>query len=232
MPVKAFVCSTGIETPTSGVYKIPAKIKWCFMYGDVYAQYCTQIVGDILFHSVPYLKRSNDTLEYLEYDKLGTKASLGCVRLTAIDAKWIFDNVSYGTQVEFYSDSNPGPLGKPTVQKISNAPQNLRNWDPTDPDSRNPWKTYNSKENKTSSEEETKNEIKNAEINNTINNVEENNTNQINGNEEITNSVTNKQEKVNEELNENQNNQLLGNALEKEEININNKIENKQLSNM
>lgn len=67
---------------------------------------------------------------------MGTKDSLGCVRLTTRDAKWIFDNISYGTQVEFYSSSNPGPLGKPTAQKISNAPKNLRNWDPTDPDSK------------------------------------------------------------------------------------------------
>ena len=100
IPVKAFVCSTGTETPTSGIYKIPAKIIWCYMFGDVYAHYCTQIVGNILFHSVPYLEKRNDTLEYWAYDKLGTKASMGCIRLTTKDAKWIFDTVSYGTQVE------------------------------------------------------------------------------------------------------------------------------------
>lgn len=182
VPVKAFVCSTGIETPTSGIYKIPAKIKWCYMYGNVYAQYCTQIVGDILFHSVPYLKRKNDTLEYWAYDKLGTKDSLGCVRLTTRDAKWIFDNISYGTQVEFYSSSNPGPLGKPTAQKISNAQKNLRNWDPTDPDSKNPWRTYKTKQennevlkNDTNKEQNT--ETSNNELinNNTENNETENN---------------------------------------------------------
>lgn len=228
VPVKAFVCSTGIETPTSGVYKIPAKIKWCFMYGDVYAQYCTQIVGDILFHSVPYLKRSNDTLEYWAYDKLGTKDSLGCVRLTARDAKWIFDNIPYGTQVEFYSSSNPGPLGKPTAQKISNAPNNLRNWDPTDPDSRNPWKTYKPEKDKTNNDKDAKNEIKNTEVDNTINNEEENNTNQISNNEEIINSVTNNEETTNE----NQNNQQSNNTTEKEETNINNKTENKETNNI
>lgn len=143
VPVKAMVCSTGTHTPKGGVYKAPAKIRWCHMLGDVYAQYCTQIVGDILFHSVPYLTNGDhSSLEYWAYDKLGTKASLGCIRLTCKDAKWIYDNCKIGTQVEFYSSSNPGPLGKPSARKISNAPSYLRGWDPTDPVSNNPWKKY------------------------------------------------------------------------------------------
>ena len=89
VPVKAFVCSTGTETPRSGVYRIPAKITWCYMYGNVWGHYCSQIVGNILFHSVPYLERNNHTLEYWAYDQLGTKASMGCIRLTTRDAKWI-----------------------------------------------------------------------------------------------------------------------------------------------
>ena len=183
VPVKAFVCSTGTETPRSGVYRIPAKITWCYMFGNVYAHYCTQIVGNILFHSVPYLKKSNDTLEWWAYDQLGTKASMGCIRLTTRDAKWIFDNVSVGTKVEFYSSSNPGPLGKPVAQKISNAPANIRNWDPTDPDPRNPWRTYKPETNKneqtnntTNSENKVNNVIINqTNVNNqTVNNISEN----------------------------------------------------------
>lgn len=163
IPVKAFVCSTGRLTPISGVYTIPAKVTWCHMIGDVWAHYCTQIVGDILFHSVPSLEKNTHSLEYWEYDKLGTKASLGCVRMTVRDAKWIFDNVSVGTKVEFYSSSNPGPLGKPTAQKISNAPEELRVWDPTDPDFHNPWKNYHP-------EEENKNTVVNEQTPNIINN--------------------------------------------------------------
>lgn len=105
-PVKAMVCSTGTYTPTSGVYKTPYKYRWLRMVGGVYGQYCTQIVGDILFHSVPYLERGNHaSLEYWAYDKLGTRASLGCIRLTCKDAKWIYDNCKLGTQVEFYASS-------------------------------------------------------------------------------------------------------------------------------
>lgn len=142
-PVKAMVCSTGTHTPTSGVYKTPNRFRWLRMIGGVYSQYCTQIVGDILFHSVPYLERGNHaSLEYWAYDKLGTRASLGCIRLTCKDAKWIYDNCKLGTKVEFYSSSNPGPLGKPSARKISSAPNNVRGWDPTDPASRNPWPKY------------------------------------------------------------------------------------------
>ena len=138
MPVKAFVCSTGKATPKSGVYKMSNKYRWHALIGEVYGQYCTRITGHILFHSVPYEANSPDSLEYVEYDKLGTSASAGCVRLTVQDAMWIYNNCESGTYVEFYSESNPGPLGKPSSQKISSN-INCRNWDPTDPDSRNPW---------------------------------------------------------------------------------------------
>ena len=57
------------------------------------------------------------------------------------DAKWIYDNCVPGTKVEFYTSSNPGPLGKPTAQKITED-EEVRNWDPTDPDPNNPWKKY------------------------------------------------------------------------------------------
>ena len=143
VPVKAMVCSTGTHTPTSGVYTIGYRWEWLEMIGSVYGHYVTQITGDILFHSVPYLERGNhSSLEWWAYDQLGTRASLGCVRLTTKDALWIFNNISSGTKVEFYSSSNPGPLGKPSARKISNAPSYVKGWDPTDPDSRNPWPKY------------------------------------------------------------------------------------------
>ena len=141
-PYKAMVCSTGIATPKSGVYKMSDRGAWGMMVGRVWAQYYSRINGQILFHSVPYTSKSPNKLEYWEYDKLGTTASAGCVRLTVEDAKWIFDNCPAGTEVEFYADSNPGPLGKPEAFKISNAPENVRGWDPTDTDPNNPWKNY------------------------------------------------------------------------------------------
>ena len=149
VPVKAMVCSIGTATPKSGQYKLNGtKHRWHTLFGHtpgtyVYGQYTTAIVGNILFHSVPYtVKGDPSTLEYLEYDKLGTKASAGCIRLTVQDAAWIYNNISRGTIVEFYNDSNPVPLGKPSAQKISGNTV-CRGWDPTDSDSRNLWRNSN-----------------------------------------------------------------------------------------
>ena len=141
-PVTVFVCSTGTDTPKSGVYPLKAKYRWINLKGDVYGQYSSRIVGSILFHSVYYYEKFNPgSLAYTSYDKLGVKASAGCVRLNVAAAKWIYDNCPVGTKVEFYASSNPGPLGKPISQKISSN-ETCRGWDPTDPDPSNPWHTY------------------------------------------------------------------------------------------
>lgn len=152
-PVKAMVCSAGTATPTSGKYKMTgAKHIFHTLFGHtpgtyVYGQYSTSIVGNILFHSVPYTQKGNPaSLEYLEYDKLGTRASAGCIRLTVADARWIYNNINKGTIVEFYSSANAGPLGKPSAQKISGNVE-CRGWDPTDPNPQNPWRTYKEKNN-------------------------------------------------------------------------------------
>lgn len=141
IPIKAMVCSCGTATPKSGIYKTSRGYEWGTLEGGTYGRYSTRIIGGILFHSVPYTEEAEDALEYWEYDKLGTTASLGCVRLTVEDCKWIFDNVEVGTQVEFYADSNPGPLGKPSAQKISDN-EICRNWDPTDTSPNSPWKGH------------------------------------------------------------------------------------------
>ena len=120
VPYKVMLCSTGTATPRSGTYTIPSGTYsrgiWGLMKGNVWEQYFTRIHGSILFHSVPYTERNKWSLEYWEYDKLGTAASLGCIRLTVENAKWIYNNCPAGTQVEFYTSSNPGPLGKPNIR--------------------------------------------------------------------------------------------------------------------
>ena len=198
VPVKAMVCSTGTATPKSGVYSIPARWEWLRLKGYVWGHYSTQITGNILFHSVPYLTKGDPaSLEYWEYDKLGTYASAGCVRLMVKDAKWIFNNCANGTKVEFYSDSNPGPLGKPTAKKISSYPEPLRNWDPTDTNGSNPWLTYKPEE-----ITKPKNEIQNNITSEAPNQNKNEIANKVKN--EVTNEVTNevKNEVVNEIKNE------------------------------
>lgn len=142
VPVRAMICSTGQSTPTSGVYQTPQKARWGLLIGPSWGQYCTRIVGQILFHSVPYDRQSEDSLHTVYYDRLGITTSLGCIRLTVADAKWLYDNCPLGTSVEFYSSSDPGPLGKPTAMKISGYGEPLNRWDPTDPNPNNPWHAY------------------------------------------------------------------------------------------
>lgn len=91
VPVKAFLCSVGESTP-EGTFQTIEKYDWRYLFGDVWGQYATRITGHYLFHSVPYFEKDKSTLEYEEYNKLGTTASMGCIRLTVKDAKWIYDN--------------------------------------------------------------------------------------------------------------------------------------------
>lgn len=219
--VKVMLCSVGSATPMSGTYSLKkyGGWEWKGLQGDVYGQYATQITGNILFHSVPYTKRGdNSSLEYWEYDKLGTPASLGCIRLTVKNAKWIYDNCAAGTKVYFYKDSNPGPLGKPSERKISGDSE-VNGWDPTDPDSDNPWKNYDST--KKNDKENTESD-KNNDAENKTENIEQNteqNT-EISGNTE--NTKTNTEIKGNTE--ESENSQVGSNT-------TNSEIENNEVAN-
>ncbi len=231
VPVKAMICSTGTATPKSGTYTIKGKWRWLGLLGGVYGQYSTQIVGNILFHSVPYLEKSNPgSLEYWEYDKLGTSCSAGCIRLTVRDAKWIYNNVSAGTLVKFYSSSNPGPLGKPSAKKISGNTK-CRNWDPTDDNANNPWKTYveesvkekdNKKDNnKTNSDKNTtnnkntntnQNKDKNKDQGTNTNTSASTSTNTNTNTNKNTNTNTNTNANMNTSTNQNTNTEIKGNT--------------------
>lgn len=138
-PIKAFICSVGEGTP-NGTFRTSDKYTWRLLFGDVYGQYATRITGHILFHSVPYYTTDKNDLEYDEYNKLGETASMGCVRLTVEDAKWIYDNCPSGTTVKIYESSEEEPIKKPSAMKVDVNDIEKRGWDPTDPDENNPWK--------------------------------------------------------------------------------------------
>lgn len=142
IPVKAMACSCGIEAGSTplGTFSTSDYYEWRLMVDDTYGQYAVRFVKRILFHSVPYLSDAPDTLVAEEYNKLGEPASHGCVRLTASDAKWIYDNCEKGTTVIVYDDAeNPGPLGKPATMKLQED-HPYKMWDPTDVTKEvNPW---------------------------------------------------------------------------------------------
>lgn len=130
IPVVAFVCSAGNGTPT-GTFTIRDKLRWHELMGPCWGQWCMHLTDDILFHSVYYdRERDNKSLNVSAYNKLGTMASHGCVRMTAGDCKWIYDNCSVGTKVVIYNNKkNPSPFDKPKAKKLSAD----HTWDPTDP---------------------------------------------------------------------------------------------------
>lgn len=128
IPVRSMITSCGEPTPTGDFYT-PGKYRWLEMAGGSWAQWCTQIMGDYLFHSVPNDLRNNYTMWSGEFNNLGTTRSLGCIRLTCEDAKWVFDNCALGTHVNISRTETSGPLKKPAGIKIPS----WHTWDPTDP---------------------------------------------------------------------------------------------------
>ena len=138
--VKVMPASVGAggNTPI-GTFKTTRGAAWGGLYGNVYGQYYTRIVGSILFHSVPYYSMDKSTLWWQEYNNLGTARSMGCIRLTVEDSKWIYDNCPTGTTVRVLEGELPPGVEKPSAPKIDpNSPN--RGWDPTDPDPNNPWR--------------------------------------------------------------------------------------------
>jgi hypothetical protein len=129
IPVKAMLTSVGDDTPL-GTFYTPEKYRWRLMVNDTYTQYATRITEGFLFHSITYEKTNEKTLLTNGYNRLGVTRSLGCVRLNAGNAKWVYDNCKLGTEVVVYEDAQtPSPFFKP-YQKWIPADQT---WDPTDP---------------------------------------------------------------------------------------------------
>lgn len=139
--VKSLTTSCGTSGKTKailGTHYTQAKYRWKYMHENCYTQYATRITGHYLFHSIPYSKAKPNTMWYNSYNKLGNFASAGCVRLRAVDAKWIYDHCPIKTKtVVVYSKTDP--LKKQSIARINTKSKN-RVWDPTDPDPKNPWK--------------------------------------------------------------------------------------------
>lgn len=99
--VREMMCSSGTTANPSdaGDFVLSGyKVTWCYFpaWGD-YAQYWTQITPSIAFHSVIYNTVSTKDLSIRSYERLGRRASHGCIRLQVADAKWIYDNVTAGS---------------------------------------------------------------------------------------------------------------------------------------
>lgn len=94
--VKNYLCSIGkTSTPTLiGKFKIGAK---GYSFGQNHGYICyyySQFKGNYLFHSILYNLDNS-----VKDGRLGMKISDGCIRLAKVNAKWIYDNIPYGTTV-------------------------------------------------------------------------------------------------------------------------------------
>jgi len=102
--IRSMLCSGGLpETPTPlGTYKTNQKIYWSYVprFGQG-AYYWTRFYGSYLFHSVPHDINKNMLLE--ELAKIGSPASHGCIRLYLEDAKWMYENLPLGIEVNIHN---------------------------------------------------------------------------------------------------------------------------------
>jgi hypothetical protein len=113
VPVRYMTCSSGnprkyAETQ-AGTFKMkPTRVRFGnFKTGET-AQYWSLIRSRTYFHSTLYSKyRDLSSVDKASYEALinGQKASHACIRLTVPDARWIFYNICYDTEVEIRKGS-------------------------------------------------------------------------------------------------------------------------------
>ena len=147
-------CSDELHQTPLGMHYIYSKYAYKAMTKMngimVYAQYACRFRGHYLFHTVPIGGDANRRTQKYgkkqmlieEYEKLGSPASHGCVRLLVGDAYWIYTNCKRGTTVQVVTDAGPTPPAAPALiyeEPYMNADHTL-GWDPTDPDKENPYR--------------------------------------------------------------------------------------------
>ncbi len=116
-PLRYFLCSTGapVDITPNGTftarpltYTTSGNPWYYFALSSCWVLYCTQIQGNICFHSIPFNQYGAGTLSSSGYAALGNPASHGCIRLMIEDAKFIWENCR-GVSVEisdgFYDET-------------------------------------------------------------------------------------------------------------------------------
>ena len=94
--VHSYLCTIGKKsTPTpKGTYTIGVKGLYFGVNKGYKCWYYTQFKGNYLFHSIIYNLDGS-----IRDGRLKMALSDGCIRLTKINAKWIWDNIPRGTTV-------------------------------------------------------------------------------------------------------------------------------------
>ena len=111
---RQMLCSTGKKdyTPT-GTFVLPKNSQrydrqpWYYIaMFRRYVRYATRIKGQFLFHSIPYTRKSLQSIDAQAASELGTPASHGCIRLRWQDAEFIAENCLPGTVVKIIKSGN------------------------------------------------------------------------------------------------------------------------------
>lgn len=147
-PVRSMVCSTGkkplteFNDKTTWIYnETTDKAEWVMLSDNKYYHYATYIGEDLMFQSAPYKSQKVNSLIADEYNKIGTPATSKNIRLSAADAKWIYDNCDAGTMVRIVNTDNKNvyyPLGVPKSVMLTENSKSLK-YDPTDSTKENPY---------------------------------------------------------------------------------------------
>lgn len=101
--LREMICSGGApESPTPpGEFVTSQKIEYAFVERfDVGAYYWIRFFEDYLIHSVPFDENGEMIIE--EFEKLGSPASHGCIRLKLEEAKWLYETLPLGVRVLIY----------------------------------------------------------------------------------------------------------------------------------
>lgn len=106
--VRQMICSTGLVGSPSDVgdwVTDGRRARWAYFptWGS-HAQYWTKINENIAFHSVIYNAVDYMALSTKSYNRLGQRASHGCIRLLVSDSQWVYENIRKGVTVTITED--------------------------------------------------------------------------------------------------------------------------------
>lgn len=97
--------------------------------GDIY-RYYTEFSDDFTFHTARYQEHNNkNSLDVVSYNTIGETVNSSGITLLCSDAKWIYENCSYSSEIFIYSDAAE-PINENITVKLA-VPNGL-SWDPTD----------------------------------------------------------------------------------------------------
>jgi lipoprotein-anchoring transpeptidase ErfK/SrfK len=111
--LRHMICSTGrvYERTPVGEFKITSKMGQWYRYpSGIYIRYPSVYKSDLYFHSVLY--SSAKKIQKNAVANLGTRQSLGCIRLKVTDAQWVYDNCPNGTSVSIVDGKSISALSK------------------------------------------------------------------------------------------------------------------------